>query len=172
MDSSIALSAFALPEFSFWGFEHEQPKKSCRTGQQGALLQGRSEEQRVTEVQRGAQVTACWGTTRCATQPSTFLGTSWKKSRAELCFLRGKKKKRERKNPSRRLRPCKQQHGASDSEVGATIRSQPHPGCYQTCYGDNVDHLPHTAALLHWPPLPCLISFFIPEASVSRQRKS
>lgn len=55
---------------------------------------------------------------RCATQPSTFLGTSWKKSRTELCFLWGKKKKRERKNPSHRLRPCKQQQGASDSEVG------------------------------------------------------
>lgn len=51
------------------------------------------------------------------------------------------------------------------------MRSQPHPGCYQTCYGDNVDHLLH-AALLHWPPLPCLISFFIPQASVPRQKKA
>lgn len=94
MDSSIALSAFALSEFSFWGVEHDQPKKSCRTGQQGALLQGRSEEQRVAEVQRGAQVTACWGSTRGATQPSTFLGTSG----LSFAFLGEKKEKREKKS--------------------------------------------------------------------------
>lgn len=34
------------------GFEHNQPKKSCRTEQTGGLLQGRPEEQsRVTMYQ-------------------------------------------------------------------------------------------------------------------------
>lgn len=105
---------------------------------------GTSEEQsRVTEVQLGARVTACWASCS-AMQPSTYLGTSQKKSRAEICLL-GKNKptnKREEKthNPER---PYKQQQGTSNTEARATIRSQSHPGCYQICYGDNVDHLLH-----------------------------
>lgn len=78
----------------------------------------------MTEVP-GAQVTACWGTMCDATQPSTFLGTPQKKSRAEVCFLQEKKTKTKTKNPQPQ-RPYKQQQGASDSEGGATIRSQPY----------------------------------------------
>lgn len=51
------------------------------------------------------------------------------------------------------MKASKQQPGVSASEVGATIRSQPHPGCHQACYGSNVDHLPHTTALLYQPSM-------------------
>lgn len=64
------------------------------------------------------------------------------KAGLKFAFL-GKKKKTKREKTHNPQRSYKQQQGASDSEERATIRSQSHPRCYQTCYGHNVDHLPH-----------------------------